>query len=330
MRYLLICMLFILTFGCSDIPEGIYIDNTIGSDEIYSRLIMNPKNATRPLVIVIPGSGGSYMPDKHFFGLVQDGYDVLSIAYFGKQGLPKNIEHIPLEYLEKVISIVKKKYTFRKMVLLGISKGAEYTLTFASYYHLVDGIICYSPSSFVLPNHVGLKENENQKSSWVFNDTEVPFAELRHFSDKAGIVTYKNYIQPILNDSIQLKKSRIKVENIRCNLLLLSGEDDLVWPSAQMGELIKSKIEESNSNINVEHISFKNCGHQFVWFDKKIPEHVPQYQSMNLTGIKKHKFIFGGNKEATIKAMVESKNKVIEFLKKIANTNNKGNNLPNG
>ena len=93
-----------------------------------------------------------------------------------------------------------------------------------------------------------------------------------------------------------------------------------------MANLIQSKLEESNSTIDVEHISYKNCGHQFVWFNKKTPEYAPQYQSMNLTGIKKHKFLFGGTEELTIKAMIDSKNKVIQFLKKIETLHPNANN----
>ena len=61
----------------------------------------------------------------------------------------------------------------------------------------------------------------------------------------------------------------------------------MVWPSTKMADLIQSKIEESNSSLIVTHKSYENCGHQFVWFSEKEPEHVPEYQSINLTGIKK-------------------------------------------
>lgn len=316
MKHFLIFLFCLLNLGCNNNPEGVFVD-TIDFNDVHSKLIYNTNNSGRPLVIVVPGSGGSYIPNEYLFGLVQSGYDVLSVAYIGKPGLPKEIELVPLEYLKKILLNIKKNDTDRKLVLLGISKGAEYVLTFASYYDLVDGIICYSPSSFVLPNHVGLKKNEIQKSSWTLNEVEIPFANLAHFSDEPGMVTYNKYIEPIFNDIEQLKKSRIKVENIKCNTLLLSGEDDLVWSSTKMGDLIQTKIEESNSTIKIEHISYKNCGHQFVWFDKKKPKYAPQYQSMNLTGIKKHKFLFGGTKKATIKAMIDSKNEVIKFLNSI-------------
>lgn len=323
MRSLLIFTLYALIFGCQDDIKGIHIEK-FEFHEIHSKLITHENNTNDILVVVIPGSGGSYLPDEHLFGLVRSGYDALSVAYVGKRGLPNKIEQVSLEYLEKTILLVKKRFPKRKIVLLGISKGAEYVLTFASEYDITDGIVCYSPSCIVLPNHVGLEKNEPQKSSWTFNGKEIPFAELDFFNDEAGMITYGRYIEPVLDDAEELTKSRIKVENIKCNVLLLSGENDLVWPATRMSNLIQSKIKEGDIKINVEHISYKNCGHQFVWFDKKAPEYAPEYQSMNLTGIKKHKFLFGGTKESIIDAMIDSRIKVIEFLKKIETTHNNG------
>ena len=47
-------------------------------------------------------------------------------------------------------------------------------------------------------------------------------------------------------------------------------------------------------------------------------------QSTNLTGIKKHKFLFGGTKEATYRAMIDSRLAVIDFLEEIENADNDG------
>lgn len=316
MKRPIVLILLILIFGCSSDPKGISII-TISENNISAKLISNSENSNQPLVIVVPGSGGSYIPNKKLFGLVSDGYDVLSIAYFGEKNLPKKIELIPLEYLENVVHWSKIKFPKRKIVLLGISKGAEYCLTFASNFDLIDGLICYSPSSFSIPSHVGLKENQLQKSSWSLNGKELPFATLKTFNDKAGKIVYKKYIDPIFDNKKQLEESRIKVENINCNLLLLSGKDDLIWPASKMANLIIDKATKSEQDYILKHISYENCGHQFVWFSSENPEKRAEYQSMNLTGIKKHKFLYGGTADGTINAMVESRIQIINFLKKI-------------
>ncbi len=315
LRYFIFLIGFLVVFSCNTSPKGITIEK-VDDPNIYARLISKNDNANRPLVILVPGSGNSFIKNEILFGLVDHGYDMLSIAYKGVKKLPKKIEHVPLEYLEKIVLWSKSNFPNRKIVILGISKGAEYSLAFASHYDLIDGLICYTPSAFILPNHVELKQNEVQKSSWSFDGKEIPFATLKPFDDKAGKIVYKKYIDPIFENVKQIETSRIKVENIKCDLLLLTGKDDMVWPASKMADLIIDTIKNKGQNNLVKHVAYQNCGHQFVWFDDKVPSSAPQYQSLNLTGIKKHKFLFGGTKEGTTQAMINSRDEVFKFLEK--------------
>ncbi|MCI4671908.1 MAG: hypothetical protein MRZ79_27445 [Bacteroidia bacterium] len=300
--------------GCAQDSGRISVEK-ITANGIQARLIQKAENNDRPLIILVPGSGGSFIPNQALEGLVNGGYNVLSIAYFGKKGLPKEIELVPLEYLEKVVRWAKNKYSNSKIVLLGISKGAEYSTVFASKYDLLDGLICYSPSSFVLPRHVGVKEGEVQRSSWSYKGERVPCAQLAPFKDPAGEVHYKKYIEPIFESKQEFSVSLIRAFFVKCPMLMLSGEDDMVWPSTKMSQLLQFTIKNSESpTSSFKHISYKDCGHQFFWFGDGQPESRPLYQSVNLTGIKKHKFLFGGTDEGTIKAMVDSKKAVFEFL----------------
>ncbi len=313
LRNYLLIIIGIISISCSDTPDGMTLEK-IPSKDIVAKLLSRPENLQAPLVIVVPGSGGSFIPNKTLFGLTESGYDVLSIAYFGERNLPKKMEKIPLEYLEKVVLWSKNKFPKRKIILLGISKGAEYSLAFASYFDLVDGVIAYTPSAFVLPNHIDVKENEPLVSSWTLQGKEVPFASIDRFTDKAGKIVYKKYIDPIFENIAVMEQSRIKVENIHCNVLLLTGEDDWIWPASQMADYMKTTFEKENTPYTMDHISYQDCGHQFLWFDDTIPTERAEYQSTNLTGIKKHKFLYGGTQEGTLKAMVASRKAVVAFL----------------
>ncbi|MEM1219325.1 MAG: alpha/beta fold hydrolase [Bacteroidota bacterium] len=313
MKYIEILFVCLLMFSCEAPPTDILYEK-ITERGIHANLLHSPGNRDHPLVLLVPGSGASFLPNKLVSGLVKSGYDVLSIAYKGQRGLPKKIERIPLEYLETVINYANERFPERKLVLLGISKGAEYALTFASYYDLVDGLIAYAPSAFVLPNHVSVQKSSEQHSSWTWQGQEIPFAKLAPFQEPAGMVTYRHYISPIFTDSIPFNQARIHVEKIRCRILLLSGADDQVWPASDMGSMIQSIIESVNPTLEVEHISYPDCGHQFVWFHEQAPDSAPVYQSMRLTGIKRHKFVFGGTEEATRAAMVDSRKQILRFL----------------
>ena len=71
----------------------------------------------------------------------------LSIAYFGKEGLPNLPEEIELEYFEKVINWIRKQPQVdpKKIVVMGASRNAELALIIASTFpEMVGGVVALS------------------------------------------------------------------------------------------------------------------------------------------------------------------------------------------
>lgn len=73
---------------------------------------------------------------------------------------------------------------------------------------------------------------------------------------------------------------------------------------------------EQDSTKQVKLMGFANCGHQFFWFGSGEPVAATS-QSARITGIKKHRFIYGGTQPGTQRAMKESRKEVLEFLKSL-------------
>ena len=301
--------------NCNKEYEGISITE-ITEGSLVGELLSNESNQASPIILFVPGSGSPMIHHKHLHGLVHEGYDVVSIAYHGKKGLPKRIAEVPIEYIHEWVQWIKSTFRDRKVIIISISKGAELSLVYASRYDEIDGLICYAPSAFVLPDHVKPESDENLVSSWSYRDEGVTFADIQPFSHPAGKVVYKEYIDPLLIDSSRSIKGRIPVEQISCPILLLSGEDDLVWPSSKMSDLIVAGVKSQPNYPFVKSISFENAGHQILYFGEGVPVRAPSVQSINLTGIKKHKFVFGGTEEGTIQAMIDSRDEVFRFTKR--------------
>ncbi len=315
MRVFLLSILFLL-HGCAKQPnksEIPYVE--INEPGIHARHFSLAENINRPIIILLSGSGGPYMRGDVLYGIVQNGYDVFSTAYFGQSDQPREIEHVPIEYVDNAIKWLRDTYPRRKIVVMGVSKGAEMALLYASEFDNLDGLICYAPSSIVIPNHVTVAEGNTLKSSWTFQGKEVPFAPLNYFTDPAGPVAYRKYIDPILAVDEVLQKSRIVVEKIQCPVLLLAGKDDQVWPSYEMAKMIYDTLKNANADVVLK--AYENGGHQFFWFGEGEPDRVSTRQTVRLTGIKKHSFSFGGTIEDTRKAMMQSKKDVLEFLEKM-------------
>ena len=313
---LLLTILFLSS--CANQPEG-FKTMPINDDGFVGEYLYNDDNVVNPIVLVIPGSGSGQIPSKVLKGLVKSGYDVLSIAYFGKKNLPKRISRIPIEYLSKTITWIKGRSDTknRKLVLLSISKGTELGLLYASKNNDIDGIICYAPSSFVFPDHVGIDADQPLVSSWTYEGKDLDYASIKRFDAEAGQIIYKDYTESALIDSLENKKAWIGVEQIECPILLLSGKSDLVWPSFQMSEMILRMVKNKNPDANIRSIGYEDAGHQFLWLNEGQPTKVTTNQSIRLTGIKKHRFMYGGSKEGTKKAMVESRKEVLKFLEKL-------------
>ena len=299
-------------FACHSGEKEIPFDE-ITKYGIRAKFYKVPENSLNPIIVLLSGSGGSFISDHAIKGLLLSGYDVFSLAYFGLKGLPSVIEHVPLEYVHQAISYVKKEAPDRKVVLLGISKGAELALCYASRYSAIDGLICYAPSSIVLPHHVKRNLDDPLKSSWTWKGEELPFAQLASFSDPPGEVVYKKYMVPVLFSDAELQKSSIAVEQIVCPVLLLAGKDDLVWPTYEMSLLARHRMLEQDSTKQVRLVGYDDCGHQFFWFSSGEPSATTS-QSARITGIKKHRFIYGGTQAGTQRAMIASRNEVLEFL----------------
>lgn len=310
-------LLLLLLIACkAEVPNGIEMQR-IDEDGFKAKLLTKEGNHSEKVIIIVPGSGGGFIRDRAILGLVNQGYNVFSMVYFGESGLPKQIEQIPIEGIHKSIAWLKKEQEVKKIIVIGISKGAELSLLYASKFDDIDGLICYSPSNIILPNHVQIKKEKDFKSSWTYQGIEVPYAKLKLFKAPAGNVIYKSYIDPILKDEAELLKAEIEVEKIKCPLLLLSGKEDQVWPAYPMSKRMEKRIQAHASQTPINAIGYEDCGHQFLWFGTGEPQSVTTSQSLWLSGFKRHRFIYGGSIEGTKKAMKDSKIKVFEFIAKI-------------
>lgn len=199
--------------------------------------------------------------------LAKEGYETLAVFMFGMKNQPKTLIRIPLEQFEDVLEYINKTIKSKKPItVLGASKGAEYALHLATKYEEISNLILIAPSAYTF---AGLDSNE-YGSSWTYKNKELPFIDMKKSSFLAFI---KNIIIPTLVKSpIQYKESYasavkqdlenhvklIPVENVEANILMIVGEDDEMWGSYEMANIIKRE------NKKAVIASYKNAGHIFA------------------------------------------------------------------
>ena len=239
----------------------------------------------------------------------------VSIPYIGKEGLPKLPEEIDLEYFEKAIHWLRKQPEVNpnKIVVMGASRNAELALIIAATFpETVSGVIAYAPSAVSWSNTV-LPYNSNElKPSWTYKSIDIPYIPMPKIqapnSNKIEMLAYWERGLAKMDD---IHKASIQVEKINGPILLFSGNDDNIWPSAKMADMIADRLKNHNFEYEFQNIKYENAGHLI----SSDPDNTSSVRigKINIDG-KDYEYEFGGTNEGDFKAKQDAKAKVIAYL----------------
>ncbi|QQK77111.1 acyl-CoA thioesterase/BAAT N-terminal domain-containing protein [Salicibibacter cibarius] len=289
----------------------------IKSNEFTAVLYHPAKEGTYPGVLLLGGSDGGYLESAAAL-LASYGYMVLSLAYFGTQNVPDNLERIPLEYFEKATQWLKKHpFVNQQVSVIGFSRGGELALLLGATYDEYKAVIAVSPSSYVTS---GMKNSTFAPiPSWTFNGQDLPYMK---FSYPPSMIfsTFFNWIfkrpssflsiwSRTMKDEKKIEDARIRVENIHASVLTISGSDDQLWPSEKFIKMMEKRL--SNHHYQHKHLFYEAAGH-FLAFPYSFPS-IPSNIIMQLG--KGMAINFGGTKSANARATIDGWGKIKEFLK---------------
>lgn len=237
--------------------------------------------------------------------LAEEGYETLAVFMFGMPHQPKTLVDVPLEAFEDVLDYAKPLLSDGEpLTVLGASKGAEYALNLATKYKRIDKLILIAPAAY---NFSGL-DFEKLGSSWTWQGKELPYIDVRQsdfgvfFRDMLlpsvinTPVAYKNIYDSAIDKDTKREDKLIPVETIQAKMLLIAGEDDQVWNSATMGDLIKKQLPDK-----VTFASYKDAGHIF----RAKPYIRSKGFAMKTGGSQEGNRIAGEQSWQTIKAFLE-------------------------
>ena len=273
-----------------------------------------PKNKKNvPLIIMLGGSnGGIREVDDRAKIISSHGYAVLALAYFRMENLPKSIERIPLEYFLNSIDRAKDKQFIdtSKIIIIGVSKGAEAALLIASMRSDIKGAIAFVPSNVIwqgVPNGPSFVS----KPSWTLNGRDLPFLKCSFsfsffgkFVSNAKQIEMREIFQTIFTeDKSKIKPALIEVEKINGPILLFAGKDDKLWPSYDMCQMMENRLDSLNFEYQVECFYYDNAGH-FIFGPDLMPTISYKYD----------KFAWGGKDSENSAAQIDTWDKMIRFL----------------
>jgi dienelactone hydrolase len=305
--------------------EGI-ITKDVEVDGIAGKLFHPDSNEQYPGIIVLDGSGGG-IPWAQVIAqkFALNGYAALALAYFKFRHLPETLKNIPLEYFETAINWIKKQPNIKsdKLAVVGSSRGGELALILGSTFHQIKIVVAYAPSAFICGASGGFKEIG--KSAWTHSGRPLPY-----IGDDFSLKTVIKYIKiglcmltkrPIiptnmwwpkyLKNKNLLEKTAIPVEKIKGPILLISGQDDKIWPSSLMSEMIINRLKKHNHPYPYKHLSYKGAGHIVDLPDLPPEQYAPKVRHPKIGFI----LDYGGNPKNGEYAAKEAWKEVLKFLK---------------
>ena len=254
------------------------------------------------LVICFGGSDGSPNFDNAK-RLAEEGYETFALFMYGMRNQEQTLRRIPLEQFEDVINYINKNVKDNKPIsILAASKGSEYALNLASKYHEIDNLVLIAPSSY---NFAGL-DFKDYGSSWTYKGKELPYIDIKKSSLKSFLkniivpaiikspISFKDTYNSAIEKDSSSKEKLIPVKDVKANILMIVGEDDLMWDSLAKA----NKIKEENPKAKI--YSYKGAGHIFA--------------GDGIINIKNVRIATGGTAEDNKKAKIESIKTIDAFL----------------
>jgi pimeloyl-ACP methyl ester carboxylesterase len=268
-----------------------------------------------PAIIILSGSDGQIRENQAAL-LASHGFAALTLAYFGAEGLPKNLVHIPLEYFETAIAWLQGRSVVQhdKIGVLGLSRGGELALLLGATFPAINAVVACSPCGLV---QSGIDGNNYSRSAWTHHGQPLqqvvvkitPWVALKlgWQSMRAQSFPMRDMFLTTLNDHKHLEEATIPVENTQGPILLISGDDDQMWPSTLFSEMVLKRLTEHHHSFSDQHLHYPGAGH-FVSFPYGYPFLPPLVKRVQGLAV-------GGTIKDTAASVADSWPKILTFLK---------------
>ena len=247
-----------------------------------------------PGVLLVGGSGGGIgWQDEMGVLLAEKGFGALALAYFRMDGLPKDLENIPVEYFQGALGFLASHQAVdpERIGVVGVSKGGEIALLLSSYDRKIRAVVAFVPSAVVFQS---IAEGFPHTSSWTYKGEPLPFVP--YVPMRPG-ETLADMYRRSLEQEEAVKKATIAVERINGPILLISGKADTLWPSTYLCEMAMARLQAQGFKFPFEHVAYDEAGHL-------------------ISSIRPDATRRGGTSEGNDHAQRDGQGRMLEFLKK--------------
>ncbi|MGH8981289.1 MAG: acyl-CoA thioester hydrolase/BAAT C-terminal domain-containing protein [Acidimicrobiales bacterium] len=195
--------------------------------------------------LVIGGSGGSE-PTYIAESLAKEGIAALSIAYFGRPGLPQALSRVPIEYFLSALDVLRAEVPpGAKIATIGTSRGSEAAMLAAIHSrHRVHAVVASVPTNVVAGSPDG-------GPAWLLDGEPLAWTER---------------LGPAANDD-----AYIKVEEVQGPVLLVAAGKDAIWPSAAMARAISERLRIHGDLYGHVLLEYPEAAHSLGYLIPELP-----------------------------------------------------------
>jgi len=234
-----------------------------------------PEEANGTGALVLAGSSGRVEVARADL-LAGRGVTALAVRWFGGEGQPAVPREIPLETFTRAIDLLAEECD--RIVLIGLSYGAEAALLTATVDDRVDAVVALAPTDVVWE---GQHEHDDdpRRSKWTHAGRSVPFVPLdRTWEPPQILPAYVELYERSreLAGSEVVEAATIPVERFRGDLVLVVGGDDKVWPSVRAARSIAAR--RARAGLATVVIEDPRAGHPVVLPGETPPDPSRPYQ----------------------------------------------------
>lgn len=292
------------------------------SGEGFAGSLFTPPESSSAGVLVVPGSMGATSMRPFATAIAAQGYHVLLIAYEGEDTLPEGMREIPVEVVGAAARLIRGEAGLSRLGIVSVSVGTQLALSALARGEAdADCAVAIAPSAVVwqalpgggggAPPRASALSHRGEPVPWLSLHGErvlpemVKHAVVNRFArhPRPSALHMLAAYEPSLKNPEAVERAEIDVASIACPLMLLAGEEDAMWPAAEMVERMTARRREAGIDGNDVTRVYPGAGHFFR------PPHTPTTVPWS-DGL-----VSGGSAEANARAQSEGWAALLGFLR---------------
>jgi dienelactone hydrolase len=213
--------------------------------------------------LVLAGSSGRVEVERARL-LARHGVTAMSVRWFGDDGQPPGICEVPLETFGPALDQLAAESD--RLAVVGVSKGAEAALLLAVHDPRIDLVAAFAPTHVVWANlGPGLDGRVRPcRSSWTLAGAPLAFVP---YDDDWPATGEPPAFRGLYDASLArfadaVAPATIAVERIGGAVIVVAGEDDQVWASADFARAIADRRAAHGRATTV--LTHGDAGHRTV------------------------------------------------------------------